>query len=254
MKNNFKKLLEKLKTIKALGVIGIKTSFEDEGVIFEDVFTIKRMTSLSGLDTFVKIGGCEALTDINNCSNIGIDNIIAPMVETKFALSKFIKSVKNKSNTKFYFVCETKTALSNLTEMLDSDKDKVLSGIIVGRSDLTSSFSMEKQEVDSDFICREVEIALQKAKNKNLETTLGGNISKKSVEFIKKMYNKNLLDKIETRNVVISLKDSNINDLENIIKKALVFETEWMNYKASKYLDIGNLYTERINVLKKRIN
>lgn len=253
MISDISNLVEKIKDIKKMGMIGIKTSFEDEGVILEDVFTVQKLADLSKSKTFVKIGGCEAISDINNCVSIGINNVIAPMVETEFALSKFLKSVKNIKETKFYFVCETRTALSNLKEMLDSDKDRILSGIVIGRSDLTSSFCMKKSQVDSDFICNEVENALKKAKNKNLETTLGGNISVKSVEFIKKMYNKNLLDKIETRNVVIALKDDNINELEKIIENSLMFEIDWLAFKSSNYLSIGNSYLERINVLKNRI-
>ena len=36
---------------------------------------------------FVKVGGCEANTDIYNCLKIGVNGIIAPMVETPFAIS-----------------------------------------------------------------------------------------------------------------------------------------------------------------------
>ena len=45
-------------------------------------------------------------------------------------------------------------------------------------------------------------------KKYNLITTLGGNLSSNSEEFISKLFEENLLDKIETRLVVCSLKEA----------------------------------------------
>ena len=253
-KSTFSYLQEELHKLKSVGVSGIKQSFEDEGVILSDVFTMRRITESIGTNVYVKIGGCEAITDINNCLSMGINSIIAPMVETKFALSKFLNAVKNVKETDFYFVCETKTAIINLEEMLDSDENSILSGIVVGRSDLTKSFDLPKKDVDSDFICKKVEEAFRLAKDRGLKTTMGGNISVNSVDFIKKMHSESLLDKIETRNVVITLNEGNINSLTDSITKSLLFEIGWLNFKASNYSNIGNAFSERITVLKKRID
>ena len=50
---------------------------------------MKRITELCGLQSFVKIGGCEAKTDLYNCVKLGVNGVIAPMIETPFALLKF---------------------------------------------------------------------------------------------------------------------------------------------------------------------
>jgi len=54
-----------------------------------------------------------------------------------------------------------------------------------------------------------------KARNKNLKTTLGGAISHDSIEFIKHLIKFNLIDKYETRKVVYS------SDAINSIAKGL---------------------------------
>ncbi len=96
-----KKLIEQLELLKTkYDIFGIKQSFEDEGVIFDDVITMRRITELCNLPLYVKIGGCEAKTDINNCQKIGVDTIIAPMVETPFALKKYLSSVEETSPLK----------------------------------------------------------------------------------------------------------------------------------------------------------
>jgi hypothetical protein len=81
---------------------------------------------------------------------------------------------------------------------------------------------------------------------------MGGNVSIKSTEFIKKMYDKKLLNKIETRNVVIELTDQNINIINEVIQKSRDFEINWLEYKlkASSYL--SNEYSSRIQLLSNR--
>ena len=60
-------ITDQLLSLKDSGVVGIKQSFEDEGVILEDVSRIKRLCDKLDLKLNVKIGGCEAISDINNC-------------------------------------------------------------------------------------------------------------------------------------------------------------------------------------------
>ena len=78
-KSAFTYLQQELSKLKSVGITGIKQSFEDEGVILSDVATMRRITESIGTSVYVKIGGCEAITDINNCLSIGINSIIAPL-------------------------------------------------------------------------------------------------------------------------------------------------------------------------------
>lgn len=247
-----KKLVEDLKKLKSHGIIGIKQSFEDEGVILHDVINMRMITYQANMDMYVKIGGAEAVTDINNCSTYGINNIIAPMVETEFALRKFTEATKTINDINLYYVCESKTAYENIVNMLASPYAKCLTGVVVGRSDLTKSYNLDKQDTDGDFIEHVVENILRECKINKLQTTLGGNISAKAIESIKKFYQMGLLDKFETRNVVVKLSDSNIEDLKNVVDLALDFEMNWLQVKSTNYISIGNSYQERVNMLKSR--
>lgn len=237
---------------KNYGVIGMKQSFEDEGVLLNDVVAFKRVTEICGLQSFVKIGGCEAKSDLYNCIRMGINGIIAPMVETEFALSKFTEMIEPYSNrADGYIVVESKTAYENIDSLLKGGEGK-LKGIIVGRSDFSKSYNLNKSEVDSNFIYDKVEDVLKRAKQYNYLTTMGGSVSTRSTKFIKDMFNKNLLDRIETRNVVIQLSKSNITNIDNVIQKALDFEIEWLQYKLSISSKLSAEYSERIGLLKNR--
>ena len=77
--------------------------------------------------------------------SLDVSGIVAPMIESEFALEKFIESIISNTNdeirskTDFFINIESKTAVSNLREILSSPSSKLLTGIVVGRSDLTKS-------------------------------------------------------------------------------------------------------------------
>ena len=243
-------LIDKLREISRLyGVIGIKQSFEDEGALLEDVISVRRITELCNLMSFVKVGGCEANTDIYNCLKLGVNGIIAPMVESSFAVSKFMDCYDERSE--YYIVVESKTSYMNIDEILETSHEK-LTGIIVGRSDLTKSYGLNKVETDSDFIYSIVKDVFTKAKKYNLLTTLGGNVSIKSSKFIKEMYEINLINRVETRNVVIELNDKNVNEINLAIQESIDFEILLLKNKLQISSDLSQDYLRRINLLSLR--
>lgn len=253
-------IANQLETLMEGGVVGIKQSFEDEGVILEDVLKIKRICDSLNLKLNIKIGGCEAITDINNCLSMEAAGIVAPMIESEFALEKFIESIisntndQARSSTDFFINIESKTAIENLDKILSSPSSKLLTGIVVGRSDLTKSCGYGKQEVNSKEICEIVKNTFLEAKSYNFTTIMGGNIGHSSISFVKELIADNLLDKIETRNVIVDLSKSGTKDMDELIKNALLFESQWMQYKAQFYNDIGESYLKRSKLILDRIS
>lgn len=248
-----KELLDSLKTLKSIyNVEGIKQSFEDEGVMLEDVMLMSRLTSFCKLYLNVKIGGCEAKTDIYNCNTMYVDGIVAPVIESEFALQKFVEAAFD-SKTNLYINIESNQAVDNIETILGSPSAKLLKGIIVGRSDLAKSYGLTKQEVDSDFIYSKVIRVCQVAKSKNLKVGMGGNLTAASSDFVKGLYSNDLLDYIETRNVIISVNSDSVNNLETGITRALEFEMELMKFKYDKYSVLTKQYNERYNAIKNRL-
>ena len=245
------KLLDELKDN---GVIGIKQSFEDEGVLDSDLWKISKVCRELDLKLSVKIGGCEAISDINRCIDLNVDGIVAPMVESRFALQKFSESINKLpyDGNKFINI-ESQQAYNNLNDILESPTSKMLSGIVVGRSDLTKSFGYGKQDVMSSEICKVVTHILQESKKLGLKTYMGGNIRTQSIEFIQELFKKEILDCIETRNVILSLDESNINDLNTIISLMLEWESLWLESKASHYNRCSTEYNTRSKEIQDRL-
>lgn len=244
-------LHEKIKNFNIDNLVGIKQSFEDEGALIDDVKTIRKLTKLNNLKLSVKIGGCEAKSDIHECRYMEVDGIVAPMIETEFALQKFIESVSHISDIKFYVNIESKTAYENIDSILKSPSAKMLSGIVVGRSDFVKSYGYDKSYVDYDFVFDKVYDIMWKAKSYGLETLMGGNLSPKSVDFISKLKQDGLIDYVETRNVIIKVDD--ISKLQESITSAIEFETIWLDYKSQKYKEVADSYYKRSQTLKERL-
>ena len=86
------------------GVFGIKAEFEAEGTRLEECVRLKDIVSAAGLTLTLKIGGCEAIRDMYDARIIGVDKIVAPMIETSFALKKFVESFFKVFYTSFWVI------------------------------------------------------------------------------------------------------------------------------------------------------
>ena len=93
MNTTEEKMVEILKILKKdYGVIAVKSEFETEGSRKNELTKLRDIISKAGLKMYIKIGGCEAVRDLDDCKILGADGIMAPMIETPFAASKFRKA------------------------------------------------------------------------------------------------------------------------------------------------------------------
>ncbi|MBV5328685.1 MAG: citrate lyase beta subunit [Chlorobium sp.] len=240
------------------GVFEIKAEFEAEGSRMDELMRLKDVTSTVGLPIILKIGGVEAVTDIYNGLALGVKGIIAPMGETAYALSKFINVVStlvpedNAAEIEFAFNLETITGYKNLSQMLELPNISAISGVTVGRVDLTGSMGLGRDAINTSEevynICREV---FAKAKAKNLKTGLGGGISKEAMPVVNRLAELQLLDKFETRKVVFPVDAAKYG--EDAILTAVKFELLWLKSKRRFYSRIKSEDETRIAMIESRL-
>jgi len=240
------------------GVFEIKAEFESEGSRMEEMMRLKDITSNVGLPIILKIGGVEAVTDIYNGLSIGVVGIVAPMAETKFALSKYTDMIDNyvapdnAEEIEFGVNIETITAHDNFDDMLTISNINNLSGITVGRVDLVGSMGIGRSEINSSdevkSICKNI---FSKAKNKGLRTAVGGGIGVDALPMIRELKSDGLLDKYETRKIVFSAESEKYG--EKAILKAVEFELLWLQSKRRYYSGIKKEDEKRIVMLEDRL-
>ena len=238
-------LLKQIKNLKKFGVVAIKQSLEDEGASHEEVILAKKISKKNNLKLNVKIGGCEAKNDIFFCYSANTDSIVAPMVESEYALKKFIQTVPSSFKGDLYINLETKNAFSNLHKIIKTKEFTKLRGVVIGRSDIAGSFGLPKSKVDSDQIFNLLKINLEKIKKKKKIIKMGGSITQKSRDFIEKLYKKKLIDRIETRNVELKLSKKLLENFDVVVPLIFKFEIEWLKFKNN------NL---KLNNISKKIN
>ncbi len=251
-----KKIIQLLKDLKKKNVVAVKQSLEDEGASHDDLIVMRNITRKAKLLLNVKIGGCEAKNDIYFCEKIGVSGLVAPMVETPYALRKFLQSIPKKNMQSLYVNLESIQAFKNISKILNQTNIKRLRGVVIGRSDLAGSLNLKKKEVDSKRIFNIVLKALKKIKKKSLLVKMGGSLTANSKLFVKKLFEKKLIDRVETRNIELKLTSRVIENLDKIIFDIFKFELEWLKYKQKlqkkRKLKLKNDNLERIQVLKKR--
>ncbi len=240
------------------GCFQIKAEFEAEGTRMVELMRLKDLTSGLGLPIIMKIGGVESVTDVYNCLEIGVASIIAPMVETPFALRKYAQMIDkmvapdNAEDIDFYFNMETITSYRNFPEMMNMPELKTIDGVTIGRVDLAGSLNKDRSAVDSDEFLEICRNTFRAAREKGLACGLGGAISAHSIDFIKKLNEEKLLDKFETRKVVFHSDAVYKGDF--IFRKALEFELLWLKSKRRYYSRIKEEDESRIVMLERRLN
>ena len=247
---NLKNILIKL---KELGCSGIKISYEDEGALLNEIISMRYLTACIGIKLAIKIGGCEAKRDIVDCLNISCDSIVAPMIESEFALNKFSKALSQYNYTgEKGFNLETINGYNNLDEI--SNEFINIDYVTFGRVDFVNSLKKDRNFVNDEIIYNMVSKVFTKAKDQNKMCYLGGAVSIDSKQFIKKLIDNNLLDKFETRYIIFDIQKINIENLEDLLVWANIFEVEWLKFISERYSVLYSKDINRIKMIEDRIN
>jgi citrate lyase beta subunit len=110
------------------GLYAVKGEFEAEGASFRDLSRLRTLTARHNISLYLKIGGVEALRDIKDALDLGVDGLVAPMVESPFGVIKFTQSVNKVFSGRKIFKSiniETRNAVECVDEILSEAKVKL---------------------------------------------------------------------------------------------------------------------------------
>ena len=257
------KMLAVLKSLRDdYGVIGIKAEFEAEGTRIDELMRLIEIVRKLNLKLGIKIGGCEAMKDLMECKQFGTEYIIAPMVETDYALKKFIEAKnkifdeEEKKVTEFLINIETKTTTDNIEGIVSVNNtyssSERINGWVFGRVDYTMSLGRNRDDINSsEKITNSVIEVAKHAKKNDLNLVVGGAVSIDAVNILKKV-KKIHLDRFETRKVIFSSDALEVNDLSKGMLEAINFELLWLKNKKNYYGSIFQEDDKRIKMLSAR--
>lgn len=238
-------------------VIGVKAEFEAEGTRMEEALRLKEVITRAGLDLTIKIGGCEAIKDMYEAKVIGVSKIVAPMIESDYALKKFMLATKlafdeeERKEVGFFINIETIQAYQNLDCILNAAEKLGLDGIVLGRGDFSESLGMTRDDINKPEIFEKAQDILVKSKKLGLKNGVGGGVSADSIPFFKSLPS-GVVDFYETRKVIFKCPEAISENGTAGILKAVGFELMWLKNKQNYYGDIYKEDIVRINVLESR--
>lgn len=255
MNQTEKRMLDILKELRnEYNTLAIKAEFEAEGSRTDELVQLNEVIFRADMQLFIKIGGCEAVRDLDQCRLLGATGIMAPMIETPFAMQKYVGAAKKVygdclDDVSWIINAETKTCKQNLADIVEAGKG-FLNVVSVGRVDLSASMGLTRKDINSDIMFKETKEIAEYCKSKGLIVNFGGGISFEAIPFIKAI--SPYVDRFETRKVVFGIMDDE-KRLEMAIYKAMEFETLYLQNKCAYYNRMAKEDEARMQMFTERL-
>ena len=253
-----KQMYSLLLKLKDNGTLAVKAEFEAEGTRTDELLRLHDLSRRAGVKIALKVGGCEAVKDLIEVKQFGVDYVIAPMVETPYALEKFILA-KNRvyksderNDVNFLVNIETETSFSNIDNLIKvASKKDGIDGVVFGRVDYVGSKKLDPDRVDDQFVVDDCCEVAKLCKENNLDFVVGGGVSNRALPNLLAINNV-FLSRFETRKIIFSnnaLKDKKI--VQSLLD-AVEFELLWLLNKREYYGQIIKEDDKRYKMLNNR--
>ena len=236
-------------------IVALKTGTEVEDMDAGEIAMMREISRQANgqfMPLVVKIGGPEARRDMRECLAIGVDVMLAPMVETVYALVNFVETAEalmreTKTQAKLAMNLETATAVANLDAMIATEAFRRLAQVTIGRGDLSKSMNLA---VDDEEVLRTTRNVLTKLNRQGKLTSVGGGLS---VHNIANMSEVLPSARFNTRHVALNNSAEFARDAARNLTEALHFEQSMYEAFAVMNPSRAAFYTERNRQLEERL-
>jgi hypothetical protein len=188
-------------------VVGMKAETESEGLDWNSITYLRVAAAKLQIPFHLKIGGCEAISDLVASQYLAVDYVIAPMVETSFSADKFKQAIARAGlvDCKAKLLIETVGGVGSLRTILDNHSGWI-SGVNFGRTDLLASLSSSlgsNLSLESQEFLSLIQRGIVLAKERGMTVTVGGKMQTQNLGLLQKWPKESLPTFIETRRFIL---------------------------------------------------
>lgn len=228
-------------------IVALKGEFEAEGLSRDAVAAEFAFAARNGVDYLVKIGGCEARSDMRFLMRVGIRSIVAPMIESPFAMRKYQEMLPDDAFDHVGVTIETIDAVRRIEEILDAGTK--LTEVTVGRTDLTASCGLNN--VDSKEIISMVKRVARAAASRGLTTNMGGSVNAVTRTLLQRDAElRELVTNVETRKCVMPVAGFIAN---GALEGAFKVEGALLEVIISHHGSVASSARARVNQIRARL-
>lgn len=177
------KVVDAFNGAAAMGLTALKLGTEEEALGPDEVAALAALAP-TWLGKLVKIGGPCARADLRLAHAVGATAVIAPMIESPFAMLRFLEAADDelgadRQSVARAFNLETGQALAQLDALLDVPGAAQLGFVNIGRSDLGASLGLQ---VGDEALHDVVADAIARLHARGFEVHVGGKVTRATLE------------------------------------------------------------------------
>lgn len=239
------------------GFTAVRAEFEAEGITLDDLMRLTELGYKAGLELYLKIGGCEAVSDLFRARQAGAAAIIAPMIESTYALEKYAAARDRVfgagEDVDFYYNIETLQAYHIHKQLIERAAALNLTGVVFGRVDFVGSQGLPRHAIHEPQTTSKVLDVAGYCQKLDQKLILGGGIAVESVPSILEVASL-YLTRFETRKIAFDPHIiGNSQQLIQAIIEASRFELLWLKNKQNYNTSFQQEELKRIQMLESRI-
>ena len=249
--NSLKNLNEMIDELhRSFGLIMFKGGTEWEDMDIEEIAYLKQIGT-SNIPSLMKVGGLESKSEMRHLLDLNVEVLLGPMIETQFALEKFVKNAllisqrKNKT-VRLAMMVESITCFNNLDNIMSSPYFESIDFVVLGRLDLANSIG--KQDVDNIEVQQLSKKIIKKVTAKGKQISLGGFVNPKSAITIKNDFG---VDMLNTIHLLFDLNKS--TNISQSVRLGLQFEKAFYQSLCNLFPKRAEFYQTRIQMTEKKL-
>lgn len=247
--------------VKSGHLLALKAEFEAEGSTLEDLCFLSNLCIAQNIPLTIKIGGPAAKRDMNEAWQLCASNILVPMVESLESLLYAINSYSHcrpifqdiVKPPRLLFNVETKSCVDDLPRIVNylNENPDVVSGIVVGRTDLAASLGYTDPE--NPDLTKIIIECFNKLSVLPLHITVGGSISSQSFQNLSSFKSFSSFNAFETRKCTLSSSSLDTTSLfHSMVESSLCFERSLLQDSNSNLSKLQDSNLSRVEAINRR--